>query len=146
MALGKARSLVERYPGALILGSDQVAWCEDRILRKPGTKEKAVKQLMALSGKEHRLVTAVALVDARNGKEWKQVVTNRMRIRKLTRRAARNYVDRDNPVDCAASYKIESLGVALFEFMRGDDPSAIEGLPLIKVSKLLRQAGLEVLS
>jgi septum formation protein len=145
MALGKARSLVRRYPGTLILGSDQVAWCEGRILRKPGTKEKAVKQLMALSGKEHRLVTAVALVDARNDKEWKQVVTNRMRVRKLTRREARNYVQRDNPVDCAASYKIESLGVALFESMRGDDPSAIEGLPLITVSGLLRQSGFEVL-
>lgn len=145
MALGKARSLGGKYPDALILGSDQVAWCEGRILRKPGTAERAVRQLMTLSGREHRLVTAVALVDARSGREWRRVVTNRLRIRKLTPREARNYVRRDDPVDCAASYKTEALGVVLFEYMRGDDPSAIEGLPLIAVTEVLRQAGLRVL-
>lgn len=145
MAAGKARSLRERFPDALILGSDQVAWCEGRILRKPGTRERAVRQLLALSGKEHRLVTAVALLDAKTGTERIEVVTNRMKLRKLTRAEAGAYVDRDDPVDCAASYKTERLGVALFEFMRGDDPTAIEGLPLITVCRLLREAGVKVL-
>jgi septum formation protein len=145
MALEKARSLARRFPGALILGSDQVAVCEGRILRKPGTEERAVRQLLWLAGREHRLVTAVALVEADSGQEWWQVVSNRMRIRALTRAEARSYVSRDKPLDCAGAYKTESLGIALFEYLRGDDPTAMEGLPLTVVVRLLREAGVRVL-
>ena len=145
MALGKARSLAKRFPRALILGSDQVAVCEGRILRKPGDPERAVRQLLRLAGREHRLVTAVALVDAASGRERWRVVSNRMRIRPLKRAEARAYVARDDPVDCAGSYKTESLGIALFEYLRGDDPTAIEGLPLTVVARMLEEVGVRVL-
>ncbi|MBU1700871.1 MAG: septum formation protein Maf [Candidatus Eisenbacteria bacterium] len=145
MSLGKAQSLIRRYPDALILGSDQVAVCADEILRKPRTVKRAVDQLLKLSGREHRLVGAVVLIDARSGRKWSSAVTSRLRIRPLTRRQARNYIERERPLDCAGSYKTEGLGITIFDSMRGDDPTALEGMSLISVCRFLREAGVDLL-
>ncbi|MEL6181596.1 MAG: nucleoside triphosphate pyrophosphatase [Myxococcota bacterium] len=146
LARRKALSLVEAHPGALILGSDQVAVDADgAILSKPGTVERAVAQLKRLRGREHRLVTAVALVGPDG-----QVIDEALNIHTMTLRGdlsdaeLRAYVDRDRPLDCAGSYKIESLGIALFQAIRGEDFTAIVGLPMVAVVSMLRRAGLAV--
>lgn len=144
-ALGKARSLCARYPEGLIIGSDQVAVCEGEVLLKPGTEERAMAQLGRLAGREHTLMTAVTVIAAPTGREESASAVNRMRIRPLSPEEIRAYVTRERPVDCAGAYKSEGLGIALFEYLRGDDPTAIIGLPLIALGDLLIRFGVNPL-
>ncbi len=147
-ALGKARSLRAQYPRATIIGSDQAAVCNGRVLGKPGTAERAVQQLMELAGHEHTLLTAVSVITPGTppgGRELSELVTNRIRVRPLDEDEARAYVARERPIDCAGAYKSEALGIALFEHLRGDDPTAIVGLPLISLCNLLREVGIDPL-
>jgi len=144
LALAKAQSLRSRFPGALLLGADQVAVSGDDILGKPGSSELAVQQLLQLAGSTHRLVTGLALWDNREQREFTTVITRTLRMRALTRSQAEEYVRRDSPQGCAGSYRIESLGIALFEHIDGDS-SGVVGLPLMAVSRLLREAGLDPL-
>lgn len=139
-AEGKARSVAATHPDAWILGSDQVAVLDEEILGKPGSAERARAQLRRLSGREHALLTAVVLLDARTGQVNRHLERTEIRIRELTDAEIADYVDRDDPVDCAGSYKAEGLGITLFDHQRGDDPTAIVGLPLIAVSRMLRGA------
>ena len=141
----KAVSLASLHPEALILGSDQIVEMDGVILNKPGTTEAAVSQLMRLQGRTHRLQTAVALHDAKLRKTWEECVEVQMRMRPLTEELAALYVARDNPIDCAGSYKVESVGAALFEGMEGVDHTAIIGLPITAVSRLLQRAGEDLL-
>ena len=145
LACGKALSLADTHPDALILGSDQMAIIDGDILTKPGNKERAIAQLMRLSGRTHQLLTAVALHDPRTGETSHELVTYEMVMRTLTPELAANYIDRDQPLDCAGSYKIESTGMALFEEVRGPDHTAIIGLPLTSVCRLLAKAGVDAL-
>lgn len=142
-ARGKAASLSPRFPEALIIGSDQAAVCEGRILGKPGTAARAVEQLLLLAGREHALLTALAVLRAKDGSVETALVAHRMRLRPLTRAEAEAYVRREMPIDCAGAYKSEGLGIALFEYLRGDDPTAIVGLPLTAVCQLLRRCGVD---
>ena len=144
LALAKAQSLRSRFPGALLLGADQVAVSGDDILGKPGSSELAVQQLLQLAGSTHRLVTGLALWDNREQRGFTTVITRTLRMRALTRSQAEEYVRRDSPQGCAGSYRIESLGIALFEHIDGDS-SGVVGLPLMAVSRLLREAGLDPL-
>ncbi|MCI0357723.1 MAG: Maf family protein, partial [Planctomycetaceae bacterium] len=139
LALAKAVSVSRLEPEATILGSDQVCVCDDRILNKPGTAAAAIEQLAFLSGKTHRLITAVCV--------WHEGATLRHRdvttltMLPLSREAIERYVAADSPLDCAGSYKLESRGVGLFESISSSDHTAITGLPLLAVSRLLRQVG-----
>lgn len=142
-AIGKAQSV--DAPGAVIIGADQVVDFHGRILGKPGTPERAIEQLRMLSGGEHRLVTAVAVVDLRRRVLEQAVDVTRIRLRALTDAELEAYVARDRPYDCAGSYRVEALGITLFESWRGEDPTAIEGLPLIALTRLLRDAGIDPL-
>ncbi len=144
LALAKAQALRPQFPGALLLGADQVAVTGNLILGKPGSSERAVEQLLQLAGGEHRLVTGLALWDDREQREHTAVVVRNLRMRELTRTEAEEYVRRDSPEGCAGSYRIESLGIALFEHIDGDS-SGVVGLPLMAVSRLLREAGLDPL-
>ncbi len=152
-ALGKAVSLLGDHPGALIIGSDQVAVCAGEVLSKPGTHSKAVEQLLYLAGREHDLLTAVAVVRAPSAGQPASadapgetaLAVNSLRMRALTPAEAEAYVRAEQPLDCAGAYKSEGLGVALFETMRGDDPTAIVGLPLIALTRLLRRFGVDPL-
>jgi septum formation protein len=161
-ALGKARSLVPLHPGAIVIGSDQAAVCEGRVLGKPGTVEQAVTQLLQLSGREHELLTAVAVIGpssaTRHGhasgtidpgdvppREETALAVNQLRMRPLSAAEARAYVLREQPLDCAGAYKSEGLGIALFESIRGDDPTAVVGLPLVALCELLRRFGIDPL-
>ena len=168
LARRKAQSVAERFPGALVIGSDQVAELDGEILGKPGTAERARAQLARLSGREHRLVTGVCLIGGgaaepgggadplggraaepadeiaggRRGLETLDI--HRLRVRRLSPEQIRRYVARDAPLDCAGSYKIEGQGIALFESIAGGDYTAIIGLPLTRVVALLARCGVEV--
>jgi septum formation protein len=144
LAQAKADSLAAEFPDALILGSDQVVALDDELLHKPGDAESAVAQLQRLAGRTHRIVTAVAL-RAPDGTSATHVDVHTMRMRRLSEAALRAYVTADQPFDCAGSYKIEGLGIALFESAAGADYTAIIGLPLTAVVTLLERAGVHVL-
>lgn len=142
-ARAKAASLRSRFPGALIIGSDQVVCLNQKILGKPGTAAQAEVQLQCLAGREHRLLTALVVQDGE--REETHLEVHRLRLRPLNLAQIREYLRRDAPLDCAGSYKIESLGVALMEAAQGDDPTAIEGLPLMALTRILSGWGLDPL-
>lgn len=147
-ALAKARSVAEQpaFAGCLVLAADQGVVLDGDLLGKPGTAEAAVAQLLRMAGRDHELRTAVALAlpteahDAGSLCILQRVVSVQVRVRPLTRAEAEAYVAHDQPLDCAGSYRIEAAGPWLFDSVRGDDPTAVEGLPLIAVAALLREA------
>jgi septum formation protein len=143
LALAKARSI--RAPDALVIGSDQVASLDGRILRKPGTHEAAVGQLLDCQGRSVLFHTAVAVVDARTGTAAEHVDRTEVRFRKLGRAALEQYVRLEQPFDCAGSFKSEGLGVVLFEDISSQDPTALIGLPLIWLAQALRSLGADPL-
>ena len=128
---------------ALVIGSDQVACIQDKILRKPGTAERAAAQLSACSGQRIRFWTSISLVSS-TGQHWQDMVHSDVELRHLTQREIERYIELDQPLDCAGSFKWESLGISLFQRLETEDPTALEGLPLIKLCALMRQAGISV--
>jgi septum formation protein len=145
-ALHKALSLKERYPDALIIGSDQVfVDARQRMLGKAGGQEQAVAQLMEMQGRKHTFYTGVAVYDSRSGEQRVECETYSVTLRGLSEEQVRNYVSRENPIDCAGSFKIEGLGVALMESMDGSDYTTLIGLPLICLVDMLDQFGVHVL-
>jgi septum formation protein len=143
LARGKAASLSALDPDAIVIGADQVAEIDGEILGKPGTPERAVEQLSRLAGREHGLLTGVAV--SCGSRIETALDVHRLRMRALDPESIEVYVRRDAPLDCAGSYRVESLGIALFETLRGDDFTAIIGLPLTEVVTLLARFGVSVL-
>jgi septum formation protein len=143
LARAKAESVAGAHPDAYVLGGDQLVDLDGERLGKPGTLEKAEEQLRQLAGKQHRLVTAVALQHP-DGTVETAVDVHVMKLREMTEAEIKRYVARERPIDCAGSYKVESLGISLCERIDGADFTAIVGLPLIAVCRLLRKAGFEV--
>ncbi len=139
LALAKSRAVAARHPHAATIGGDQAVALGDRILGKPGTADRAVEQLLALAGRTHELLTALAVVHGDAVRSHLSVA--RLTVLPLTRAAAERYVAADQPLDCAGSYKFEARGIALFERVETDDPSAIEGLPLLALCGILRELG-----
>ena len=137
LASQKAASLRENYVGALILGSDQLAEVDGERLDKPGTAATARAQLQRLSGREHRLITSLAV--RLNDREVLATEVTRIEFRKLSIEEIAAYVALDQPLDCAGSYKIERAGLSLIERISGEDPGAIQGLPLIGLRRCLDQ-------
>lgn len=145
LATEKASAVGETLQGeAIVIGSDQVACVDDQILHKPGTPEAAVEQLSASSGQTVNFWTAVSLWTSPGEAATQRVVTCEVKIRVLSANEILRYVALDQPLDCAGSFKWESLGITLFEAMRTDDPTSLEGLPLIACSELLREAGVSL--
>ena len=142
LAEGKAVSIAVLEPGATVIGCDQLVALEGRILGKPGSLERAVEQLETLAGRTHELITA--LVVLRAGRTLRHTDVTRLRMRALTRPEIERYVKHDRPVDCAGSYKLEQQGIVLFESIESEDHSAITGLPLIRLTGLLRTLGYAV--
>ncbi|MDY0058400.1 MAG: nucleoside triphosphate pyrophosphatase [Myxococcota bacterium] len=142
LARAKAEAVSQRHPAALVLGGDQVAVLDDEILTKPGTPAQAVRQLSLLQGRTHQLLTAIALVrrDAGFLREALDVTELTMRPWREAELAA--YVQHDAPLDCAGSYRLEGLGIALFSRWQGVDPSAVEGLPLTILAAWFAEGGL----
>lgn len=145
LAVAKARALAPRFPEALIIGSDQVAVLDDRLLGKPGDAERAYEQLRAASGKTVVFLTGLCLLNAATGLAQTVLEPYTVRFRALSEAQIRHYLAREQPYDCAGSFKSEGLGIALFEALAGDDPNALVGLPLIRLVDLLRKEGIEIL-
>jgi len=145
LAEAKALAVASRFPGSLVIGSDQVAVCDSSILGKPLTHENAVRQLRTLSGREALFHTAVCVLDARTGVTRGRVVPCRVTFRTLDDATIETYLTREQPYDCAGSAKSEGLGIALIAKMESEDPSALIGLPLIALVDLLHEQGLNVL-
>lgn len=142
LARQKALAVAARHPGAIVVGSDQAATIDGAILDKPATVANALAQLQRLQGREHRLLTAVAIAHARGVVEF--VDTTRLQMRPLAPAEIERYVAQEQPFDCAGSYKIEALGIALFESIASDDQTAIVGLPLLRLCRELRALGLAI--
>ncbi|HLT45538.1 MAG TPA: nucleoside triphosphate pyrophosphatase [Luteimonas sp.] len=140
LAAAKAEAIAATRSDALVLGSDQVASCEGRVLGKPGTRDAAIAQLQLMSGREAVFLTAVAL--AVPGAPLEQALdTTTVRFRSFGVDEITRYVDAESPLDCAGSFKSEGLGIVLFEAIDSRDPTALVGLPLIATARLLRAAG-----
>ena len=146
LAEAKARSVAADHPGALIIGSDQVADCGGRPVGKPGGFDRAVALLTELSGKSVVFHTGLALLDTASGTCRTAMVDVRSTFRRLERAEIEAYLRREQPYDCAGGVRSESLGIALFEAIESDDPTALIGLPLIRLTSLLREAGVAVLA
>ena len=145
LATEKALSVAETLQReAIVIGSDQVACLGTQILHKPGTAEVAEQQLAASSGQTVQFWTAVSLWTSPGEPPTQRVVPCEVKIRILNTDEISRYVALDQPLDCAGSFKWESLGITLLEAMRTDDPTALEGLPLIALSELLREAGVSL--
>ena len=145
LALAKAQAAVATFPDALIIGSDQVAELDGVRLDKPGGRERAQQQLERVSGREVVFHSAVCVLQADSGRAQNRIVSTHVRFRPLSRSQISAYLDREQPYDCAGSAKSEGLGIALLESIRGDDPTALIGLPLIAVVSMLLDAGMSVL-
>ena len=130
---------------SLIIGSDQVAVVGDQVYGKPGSYEKAIEQLQMLSGQTVVFETALCLYDARNGHVQEEVISTEVEFRDLSLEEIKAYLQREPAYDCAGSAKSEALGIALLDRLSGDDPTALVGLPLIALCRMLRHAGLNPL-
>jgi septum formation protein len=137
----KARVIGKIRPG-LIIGSDQVASVGDEILGKPGTHENAVAQLRKLSGKLVTFQTGLCLLNSASNQAQVDIIPFRVQFRELDAQQIERYLQADQPYNCAGSFKSEGLGITLFERMEGEDPTALIGLPLIRLTDMLMQAGL----
>nr|WP_198912464.1 Maf family protein [Desulfuromonas acetoxidans] len=147
LALQKANSIRERFDDALIIGSDQVfVDPRGRILGKPGDAAGACRQLKMMAGQTHAFYTGLALVDCRTSQTLVDYVTFSVTLRPLTTEQIAYYVEQEKPWDCAGSFKVEGLGIALMERMAGDDYSSLIGLPLIRLTTMLAECGVDVLA
>jgi septum formation protein len=143
LAREKAEIVLARHPGAIVIGSDQLAVRGDEVLGKPGSAERAVAQLIRSAGRQVEFLTAVYVVNgARPGDPEQHVDITRVVFRPLTPDEIHNYVAWDKPLDCAGSFRAEGLGIALFERIDSQDPTGLIGLPLIWLSQALRRLGL----
>lgn len=140
LAATKAQVLADRFPGRWVIGSDQVPSLDGRVLDKPGTRERAIEQLRAFSGKPVRFDTAVALLGA--GGSQVEVDVTTVQFRSLGPDEIARYVDAEPAWDCAGAFKVEGLGITLFESVDSSDPTALIGLPLIRLRRMLSRAGL----
>ncbi|MDX1500088.1 MAG: Maf family protein [Woeseiaceae bacterium] len=137
----KAEAVAVSSRDALIIGADQLAVLEGRIIGKPGDHQKAVEQLLAAAGKTMTFLTAVCMLDPVTKTRYEHVDQTSVRFRKFDRRLADAYLRHDEPYDCAGSFKIEGSGFLLFQAVKTDDPTALIGLPMIWVADRLLALG-----
>ena len=144
LARAKAGAVASRYSEGLVIGSDQVADCHGIALSKPGDHASATAMLMRLSGQEVVFHTAVTLQNAASGRIQSELVGVTSTFRRLAPQEIEAYLNREQPYDCAGAVKSESLGIVLFERIESDDPTALIGLPLIALARMLRAEGFDV--
>ncbi|TAN06277.1 MAG: septum formation protein Maf [Rhodanobacteraceae bacterium] len=141
LAEAKARAVAPTLDAALVIGSDQVAALGAQVLHKPGTIKNAHEQLRASSGRTVDFYTGLCMVDGRTGHAISHLDHTRVVFRRLTDAEIDRYLAAEKPLDCAGSFKAEAAGIALFERIDSSDPTALIGLPLIALARLLRAAG-----
>ncbi|MBB3824352.1 Maf family nucleotide pyrophosphatase [Xanthomonas arboricola] len=142
LAAEKAAAIATHTPDAWVIGSDQVADLDGQALGKPGTLDQARAQLSAMSGRTMRFHTAVSLIGPEGA--FHAVDLTEVQLRPLTPDAIARYLAAEPALDCAGSFKCEGLGISLFDAIRSEDPTALVGLPLIALARLLRQAGFQL--
>lgn len=140
----KAEAAALRYPGSVVIGSDQVAVRGNAILGKPGSAESAISQLKAASGAQIMFQTAAHIIVPQHQRHEAHVDTTIVKFRTLTDDEVTRYVEVEKPMDCAGSFKAEALGISLFERIDSSDPTALTGLPLIWLAGALRRAGFQL--
>lgn len=145
LAEAKARRIGRDYPAALVIGSDQVAVLNGRLVGKPGSHAAAVSQLTAASGQTMQFHTAVCLLNVAAARLQLDVVTCSVTFRKLGMDQIENYLRSEQPYSCAGAFKSEALGIALMEKLEGPDPTALIGLPLIRLTRMLESEGVRIL-
>ena len=145
LAIEKAQAVAKLHPDALIIGSDQVAVHDGKIVGKPHTHEKAVEQLRTASGKKVQLYTGLALLNAESGRIQSEVVPFTVHYKKVSEQTIEAYLRKEQPYSCAGSLRSEGLGIALLERFEGDDPNALIGLPLIRLVHMLENENFPLL-
>ncbi len=145
LAKGKAESVIQTHKG-LIIGCDQTAEINGQILGKPGTIPKAKSQLLASSGKTAVFYSAICMINTGTNRVQIDAIKTEVVFRSLTEGQIDSYINKDLPLDCAGSFKSESIGVALFSEIKSKDPSALVGLPLIRLTEFLYEEGVDVLT
>ena len=146
LAQTKAHAVGDRLTGALIIGCDQVAALDGRILGKPIEERVGVQQLLDASGRWVQFHTGLCVLNSGTGCEQLDVVKCSVLFRPITEKQAQAYVRKEQPLDCAGGFKSEGLGIALFRRLRCDDPTALVGLPLIRLTEMLAHEGVDVLA
>ncbi len=146
LAAEKALAVAIQHPGAVIISADQTVAFGNRILGKPGTHDAAFHQLQMLRGNTATFHSAIAVLDTKTRHLQQQCIATEVTYRTLTDTEIMNYLQRDEPYDCAGSFKSESLGIAILASVQSSDPSALIGLPLIALTQMLAYAGVDVLA
>jgi septum formation protein len=141
LARKKAEAVAVNARKSLIIGADQLAVLEDRVLGKPGDHARAIEQLLASSGKTVTFLTAVCILDPIGRARYEHTDKTIVRFRQFDRRLAEAYLKHDEPYDCAGSFRLEGAGFVLFESVETDDPTGLIGLPMIWVADRLLQLG-----
>jgi septum formation protein len=141
LAREKAFKVAPHYANSLIIGSDQTAECQNQIIEKPNTHENAVKQLQFLSGKVTTFYTSLCLLNSKTQQVQECVVNFEVKYKELNESIIESYLLKEQPYNCVGSVKSESLGITLLEYIKGEDPTALIGLPLIKLSTMLQNEG-----
>lgn len=145
LSRAKARKVAANHRDALVIGSDQVAVYNGKIVGKPHGHDNAVAQLREASGRTVMLYTGLVLFNTTTGKEQREVVPYRVTFRKLTDELIESYLTKEQPYSCAGSVKSEGLGIALLEKFEGDDPNTLVGLPLIRLVRMLENEGVKII-
>ena len=144
LAKAKAESIVSKNDNSLIIAADQALQCDKKILGKPGNYNKAKEQLVFMSNRSLTFYTGLCLINTETKIIEEDVVSFRVDFRKLTESEIENYLVKEKPYDCVGSFKSEKLGISLLKKMNGDDPTALIGLPLIRLCKMLRNQGVDI--
>lgn len=144
LAKTKAESIVPKNNNSLIIAADQALQCDKKILGKPGNYNKAKEQLIFMSNRSLTFYTGLCLINTETKIIEEDVVSFRVDFRKLTESEIKNYLVKEKPYDCVGSFKSEKLGISLLKKMNGDDPTALIGLPLIRLCKMLRNQGVDI--
>ncbi|MGH1487414.1 MAG: Maf family protein [Cellvibrionaceae bacterium] len=145
LALEKAQAIAGNHHNALIIGSDQVAVLDNNIITKPHEHQKAIQQLRQASGREVTFLTSLCLYNSQTHKHQLTVSPYSVSFLSLNDEQIEHYLQKEKPYNCAGSFKSEGLGITLFSSMSGDDPNSLIGLPLITLTKMLRNEGIEPL-
>lgn len=144
LSISKAQAVAPDYPDHLIIGSDQIAVCNDRLLGKPGNHANAFQQLKSQSGQKITFYTAICVLNSSTGQTLTDLDLCNVYFRELSDTQILHYLEVDHPFDCAGSFKSEAYGISLFSKIEGDDPNALIGLPLIKLINLLERCGVTI--
>lgn len=146
LAVDKAKALADKHPNSLIIGSDQVATFSGRIIGKPHTKDNAKSQLMQFSGQSVTFLTGLCLYNSQTGEHQSLVEPFQVYFKELTEHQIERYIELEQPLDCAGSFKSEGLGITMFSQLEGRDPNSLIGLPLIALTEMLINEGMDPLA